>query len=364
MSFNTSGGNPRAHRISVYFEGSTTIYEGAPMCYNYDTTDNWHGGSIALTPGSDCGAVTSTGTTAESGGNEGKYIRVERPADGNLIHFAGVVAKGSWTGTSGPKKIDIYVPNGAIVPVRCDVDTTTGTTVLCIAEGEEELGFSNGIGTSRPVAIAMETETDLDSTATTTLAKLDPNLFLYQTLDGTAMDLGSGTGYGGVKVTTATTSLCWGPQFSFTNTGTGAGGFVGFRMEAHGAGTAIAGNVYALWAQSELDASGATTAGNIAGVWSKAYIPSTAGTISGDVFAIQLSLGLNKAITGDAAYILFDATTTSATTPDYLFKTEPDAGSACYTADTTCGADDKLGVIKVNVVGTDMYINLYSDTAS
>jgi len=172
MSFNLTAGNPRAHRIRVYFEGETTVYEGMPVCYNYDTTTNWWGGSMTL------GAVTETNTTVEGSQNEGKYIRVEIPSAANLVHFAGVVAKGSpLIGKTGPGAIDIYVPNGAIVPVRCDVDTTVGVTILAITSGEEEFGFL--VADSRPVAIAMETETGLDGTADITLAKLDPNMFSF-----------------------------------------------------------------------------------------------------------------------------------------------------------------------------------------
>lgn len=352
--------DPKAKRISVYFEGTGTIYEGMPVCYNYDTTDNWSGWGEA-TDGAD---PTEQGTTAEGEQNEGKYIRVELPATGNLMHFAGVVAGSEHAGQTGPKLLDIYVPNGAIVPVRCDVDTTTGVTVLSIAEGEEELGFLADASTTRPVAIAMETETGLDGTAGTTLAKLDPNIFMYQCLDGSALNIGSGTAYGRVNITTSSVALVWGPQFKFTQTGTGAGGMVAHRFEAHAAGTAVAGNVYGIWSQAEYDASGASASGNMAGVWSKSYVPSTAGTISGNVFGAQISLGLNKAIGGTTAYIKFDATTTSATTPDFLFIAGPDAGSCCYTADTTCGADDKLGCIKIQLAGVTAYLNVYSDTSS
>jgi len=184
---NLTAGNPRAHAVRVYYEGSSTIYEGMPVCYNYDTTDNWFGGSVSD------GVVTAITTTAEGAQNEGKYIRVENPANNNLMSFAGVVKKGGWCGKTGPKVLDIYVPNGAIVPVRCDVDTTVGVTILAITVASQELGIPVQ-GASRPVAIAAETETGLDSTAGITLATLDPNRFVYQNLDGTALSVTTGTG--------------------------------------------------------------------------------------------------------------------------------------------------------------------------
>jgi len=170
MSFNLTAGNPKAHRIRVYYEGTSTLYEGMPVCYNFDTTDNWSGGSMTL------GAVTATTTTAEGSQNEGKYIRVEDPTTANLHAFAGVVAGGSKGigTTTGLTAIDIYIPNGAIVPVRTDASTTVGVTVLGIANGST-LCASGGA----PVAIAWET-VDRSSTNGITLAKLDPTMFVRQ----------------------------------------------------------------------------------------------------------------------------------------------------------------------------------------
>ena len=172
----------------VYYEGTSTVYEGMPVCYNYDSTDNWTGWGSATAAAS----KTEQGTTAEGEQNEGKYIRVEDPANNNIMHFAGVVAGTEKSGQSGPCELDIYIPNGAVVPVRCDVDTTAGITILAITVGSQELGQPVS-GTSRPVAIAMETETGLDSTTDVTLAKLAPNMFSYQNLDGTHLEVGAGT---------------------------------------------------------------------------------------------------------------------------------------------------------------------------
>jgi hypothetical protein len=58
MSFNLTAGNPRAHRIRVYYEGSNTITEGMSLCYNHDTTTNWFGGSQTA------GTITASTTTA------------------------------------------------------------------------------------------------------------------------------------------------------------------------------------------------------------------------------------------------------------------------------------------------------------
>ena len=355
---NLTAGNPVAHRVRVYFEGTGTIYEGMPVCYNYDTTDNWFGGSVANT-----GEVTATGTTAEGSQNEGKYIRVELPANGNLIHLAGFVAKGGWVGTTGAKPLDIYVPNGAIVPVRCDVDTTSGATILFMQEGEEELGYSNGISTSRPVAIAMETETALDGTADITLAKIDPTLFLYQTLDGTAMDIGTSTQYGAIDVTTASTAWNVGPTVTYTNTGTGAGGCMGFRYTITSVGTAIAGTVYGGRVQANIGTDGVLGANQkVTGLWAKAYTATDAGTNSGDVYAAQFSVYNGVVAGGYVAMWYLDEGTAVGQNLDYLFVTYDSGPSkSCAFSPDTSGTN-QAGAIKIRLGGDDRYLHVFTST--
>ncbi len=171
-SFGTSSD---ARRKRVFYADDSIIYEGMPLCYDFDTTDNILGYDKGA--GGDVACQTTPETTAEGNQNEGKFIQVVDPTASNLTHFAGVVAGTSYSGMTGPRWLDIYIPNGAIVPVRCDVDTTTGLTILAVTSASQELGFL--VADSRPVAIAMETETGLDGTTGITLAKLDPNLFSF-----------------------------------------------------------------------------------------------------------------------------------------------------------------------------------------
>lgn len=180
---NLTACNPVAHRIRVFFnETSTTIYQGMPVCYAFDTTTNWFGGSVSN------GEVTATTTTSEGSQNEGKYIYVESPDADNIHAFAGVVAPGGWCGTttssSKGKVVDIYVPNGAIVPVRADCECTVGRTILCVNTGDSAMNC-NG----RPVAIAAETDATLDSTAGLVLATLDPSRFIWQRGDAASLIL-------------------------------------------------------------------------------------------------------------------------------------------------------------------------------
>lgn len=178
----TWGLDPKSQRITVYYTESSTIYEGMPVCYEFNATTNWLGKSSAdLT-------VEST-TTAEGYQNEGKFIRVEDPDEDNIMFFAGVVAGSGKSGKTGPCAIDIYVPNGAIVPVRSYISSTVGVSALAVMSGTQYLGnlnAGNSNGTGRFVAVAMETVNRSD-TAGICLAKLCPDQFLFQSCGSTKM---------------------------------------------------------------------------------------------------------------------------------------------------------------------------------
>jgi len=173
-------------RVKWYNRESTaeTIYEGQPVCYLYDTTTNILGYDKGTGGHPEC--QTSPTTTAEGYQNEGKFLLVEKPYSDNLQWFAGVVAAGSWCGSSvdgtSYKWIEIYVPNGAIMPVRSEVSSTVGVTVLCLKSDQREF-----CATGRPVALAEET-VDRSSTNGLVLAKVSPDMFIYQVGTSAAMD--------------------------------------------------------------------------------------------------------------------------------------------------------------------------------
>jgi len=158
-------------KARVYYEGVSTIYEGMPVCYNYDTTDNVLGYSKSE-GGEDARNQTTKTTTAEGYQNEGKFLRVENPATANLNWFAGVVAAGGYVGKVGPKWVDIYEPNGAIVPVRTNASCTVGATILGIGDGLQYFAISTGDDDPMPVAVAEET-VDRSGTTGLVLAKVN-----------------------------------------------------------------------------------------------------------------------------------------------------------------------------------------------
>ena len=185
MAKSQFGTNSNADRKRVYYTETSTIYEGMPVCYEFDATTNVLGYDKGA--GGDITCQTSPSTTAEGNQNEGKFLRVENPDADNIHAFAGVVAGSSYAGLTGPRWLDIYVPNGAIVPVRNDQNCTVGKTILAVHTGEQHLTAPFETG-GRAVAIAWETK----DTATATglvLAKLDRNLFLYQKGDAVRLEV-------------------------------------------------------------------------------------------------------------------------------------------------------------------------------
>ena len=125
------------------------------LCYNQDTTTNKSG--------------ADSGVTAEGSQNEGKYWYCEKPAVANLKFFAGVVA-GAYAGV-GPRVVDLYEPNGAVVPVRGNSSFTIGDKVYLQAAGYavKTVPSANGF-----VGYAMET-IDRSVTAGLVLVKLLPS---------------------------------------------------------------------------------------------------------------------------------------------------------------------------------------------
>ena len=171
--------DPKAKTVPVYYFGTSTVYEGMPVCYDNSTT-NWTGSYVSS------GVTTESATTAEGLLNEGKFIRVENPNADNISLFAGVVAGAGKHGVTGPCVLDIFVPNGAVVPVRTDSNCLIDQTVLAITTGSQELGVPLATD-SRPVAIARETVDR--GTAGLVLAELNPGKFLHQDMGGTALSI-------------------------------------------------------------------------------------------------------------------------------------------------------------------------------
>ena len=167
MALNTwADVDPKAKRVTVYYEGTNTVYEGMLLHYNHDTTANWSG--VDRLDGSE------SATTTEGSQNEGRWIRVEEPSDANRRLPAGVVAKGSGgIGAIGPSLVDIYVLNGATVPVYTDKSVTINEKAYM--EVGQNTVINSAVGNGPCIGYFVET---IDrSTAGLALCKLqDPDI--------------------------------------------------------------------------------------------------------------------------------------------------------------------------------------------
>lgn len=163
MAFSQMGTNSVARKQRVKYEGTGTIYEGMPVAYNYDTTTNVLGYCK--------GATAAIGTTTDEGyQNEGKFLLVEDVTAANAFAFAGVVATSEHAGKTGPRWLDIYIPNGAIVPVRTDKSIVIKDP-LYLEYGEKTLVNATQVGMGVCVAESVET-VDRSDTAGVVLARL------------------------------------------------------------------------------------------------------------------------------------------------------------------------------------------------
>ncbi|KKL86959.1 hypothetical protein LCGC14_1939540 [marine sediment metagenome] len=318
-----------------YTETAQTIYEGMPVCYEFDATTNVLGYDKGA--GGVAGCQTSPNTTAEGNQNEGKYLRVEDPDADNIHAFAGVVAGTSEAGKLGGRWIDIFVANGAIVPVRTDQNCTVGRTILAVHSGDQHFAGPYEYE-AWAVAVACETS-DLSGGAGIVLAKLEPNMFIRQKGDALSLliddqDTGndmcpniiaitSGQATGScialdIGLTTVTTSNYAALYLSTTNTGVGTSGFKALYAKGNAYGTAITGAVNALHGQMDVEA-GCGLSGIASGLFAKVHVKTGGGTLSGAIYAGQFALGLDSAVTGNVAQLHFELTTTIAKIPDYFF---------------------------------------------
>ena len=162
MAFGQMGTNSVARKQRVKYEGTGRIYEGMPVAYNYDTTTNILGYSKS--------SAAIGITTAEGYQNEGKFLLVEDITAANAFAFAGVVATSDYAGKTGPCWLDIYIPNGAVVPVRTDKSIVLKDP-LYFEYGEKTFVNATQVGMGMCVAEAFET-VDRSSVAGVVLARL------------------------------------------------------------------------------------------------------------------------------------------------------------------------------------------------
>ena len=362
---------------TVYYEGTSTIYEGMPVCYNWDTTTNWMGGT----------ASSETSTTAEGSQNEGKFIRVEDVSATNANAFAGVVRNASYCGTAGPKAVDIYIPNGAIVPVRTNLNCTVGVTPLAINSAEQCLTSPHAAGVI--VGVAWET-VDRSTTDGIVLAKLDRNMTLQMRMGSSAWsvdddDATSTMILNNMYLTEAQTAGSFVPMYiHHTSTGNASSTLNEYNILSY---LNLSGTYdqagYNRNVLAQMNLSGTLSSGGahfypIMAQLSGTPTATTVGHIAG--LSVDLSLGVNPT-TGNYTGILIANNGASQTQVDsaitiygnyginHLFDFEScDGLTANFISNLGTGANKVITTgsgstykVKVNYGGTDAYLILFTD---
>lgn len=285
----------------------------------------------------------------------------------NLNAFAGVVAHGGRKGNTGPCWLDIFVPNGAIVPVRTDQSCVAGRTVLSVHAAEQHLTgpYENGC---RPVAIAQETNTALATTAGLVLAKLDPNMFISQVGDAGKLliddqDTGNTLWLNKIKVdfTSATGNCCAFTTQATSSAGANTGSYYGLALYAQADVTATpSGDVVASghW----INITGGTPANDLCGLMVGVYEDGATMSSIGHLSVLTLVTQVAdtcKANTHSWIYLMDNGTDE----PDFLFQFSGLGAASDYvsTSDAPALATGDL-MIPIRVGSTTYYLVGLADT--
>jgi len=366
MSTPTWGLDPKARRISVYYTEASTIYEGMPVCYDFDTTDNWmgvDGSKIDFTTTASTSGLEST-STAESYQNEGKFIYVENVDNTNKMWFAGVVAGGDHVGQVGPRAIDIYIPNGAIVPVRTDLYCTVGRTVLALKTGVQHLTVPLDSGQCRSVAVAMETADR--TTAGLVLAELNPSRFIYQDNTGDTLLIDDEDSADIVLNRINVESIQTTGRFTgltvnvHCSGGASASGY-GMALDACATVSATP-NTHVSTSTHWLNLTGGTPACNMCALEAGIWCSGDATLSSVEVLSpLYLTTEVPAACAPtDKSHVMMYFRSQGPDHPDGWFKASS-ATCIAYTADTT--GTNQSGAIKFYIGGTAHYLHTFSATA-
>lgn len=121
-------------RFRGLYEGSDTLRAGMALCYNYDTTTNYLGANKAHTSTTLSAEAIEGATTADGNQNEGKFMRLEKPAAANVKFLAGLVA-GPMGPKTGPSHVDMYDLNDSGACVVWSVSNVTAGDPLFVTAG-------------------------------------------------------------------------------------------------------------------------------------------------------------------------------------------------------------------------------------
>ena len=173
VSMSSGAIDPIAQTKRVFWRpatASTVLKVGQPVCYSSDSVLDHKERTVDPTH------LGLTEDTYAEGSQEftARLFVVEEPLTANLKAFAGVVKSlGPKAGADGDM-IEIFVPNGAVVPCYVAASVTNEVSILGLVNGTAS--FVSG---GRAVGLAQET-IDRSETNGMCWGKINPDMFLYQ----------------------------------------------------------------------------------------------------------------------------------------------------------------------------------------
>jgi len=355
-----------------------TLKTGYLLCYNYDSVKDWEENTKTVNSFSRAEVDFAEGSQDFNA----RLLEVEKPASGNLNHFAGVVCEG-YEGAVTGDVIEIAVPvEGSVIPVYTDLSVTNGATILAANSASYKATNPLYGGSTTPsaiVGIALET---IDRSSTNGLAWMRVNR-------GIRFGEGvSANGYTtGVGVTTELSVIPCSIAIKTEQTdgdfsafrirgelaGAGASGYLGAAIRAEGvvnAATAVkTGLVDAVCAVSShliFKTGNTPAAGLYSGLWANIEnIDATPADLAAcDICALHITMNNNDA-PSESSMLKFDSK--GSDDPDY-FAVFEDTGACAGTVSTGDAPALATGDImaKVKVAGGtgagDYYIALMADS--
>jgi len=234
VSMSSGAIDPIAQSKRVFFRpaAADTVRVGDLVCYNWDIERDHKERA------SDPTHIGLTQHTYAEGAQDftGRLFIVEKPATANLEFFAGVVKALGPKAGADDDMIEIWVPNGAVLPVMVDQACVAGRTIVGVRDGAYEGSYPG-----RPIGIAMEDQ-DGDAGDDLCWVKVDPNMFAWQygsagVQTSLLIDDECGTGFtlNQIKVETAhTAGKLTGLKVRIVPTGAGTATAVNFELAVQG----------------------------------------------------------------------------------------------------------------------------------
>ena len=367
-----NGQEPLVLKKTVVFRPTVTtdtLKGGQLVSYNYDSVLDWEKNSKTVNSFSRTAVAFAEGSQDFNA----RFLEVEKPASGNLNHFAGVVALTDDGATDGDI-IEILIPvEGAVVPVYTDLSVTNGSTILAVKSASYKATnpvYGGSTTPSRVIGIALETK-DRSTVNGLTWMRFHSGLRLGEGVSANNYQVGASAATGTMlPCSISVESIQTGGEFhSIRIRGelAGAGSFSSGLVRLEGvvnANIVAVSGVAAVGISNHLIFKTGCTpgAGRYAGSWIKIenQDATPADLAAADICTLWLSMQNNDApSTSCQIYLDSDGTDD----PDYFLISKSDAAvvATAFTGDITFDTNDvglkvKIGATTRYIVTTDGYV--------